>query len=46
MNIIENPSPEFERQFVLAINQRRKLKGVSDTFRGIVSTKIFLRILE
>jgi len=27
-NIIENPSPEFERQFVLAINARRKLKGV------------------
>ncbi|CAF3351808.1 unnamed protein product [Rotaria sp. Silwood1] len=32
MNIIENPSPEFERQFVLAINARRKLKGNKPKF--------------
>jgi hypothetical protein len=29
MNLIENPSSDFERQFVVAINARRKLKGVS-----------------
>ncbi|CAF3942904.1 unnamed protein product [Adineta steineri] len=32
MNIIENPSPEFERQFILAINARRKLKGNKPKF--------------
>lgn len=42
MNIIENPSPEFERQFVLAINERRKLKGVSDALKSILSPTISL----
>lgn len=28
MSIIEDPTAEFEQQFVLAINARRKLKGV------------------
>ncbi|CAF4369551.1 unnamed protein product, partial [Rotaria socialis] len=32
MNVIENPSPDFERQFVLAINARRKLKGNKPKF--------------
>ena len=39
MNIIENPSPEFQRQFVLAINERRKLKGVNIFFYKINSNK-------
>jgi hypothetical protein len=29
MSIIENPSPDFQRQFIVAINARKKLKGVS-----------------
>ncbi|CAF2119965.1 unnamed protein product [Rotaria magnacalcarata] len=32
MNVLENPSPDFERQFVLAINARRKLKGNKPKF--------------
>ncbi|CAF1035137.1 unnamed protein product [Adineta ricciae] len=32
MSIIENPSPEFERQFIQAINARRKLKANKPKF--------------
>ena len=28
MNIVENPSEEFEREFIRVINARRKFKGV------------------
>lgn len=49
MNTIERKSfasPELQRQFVLTTNEREKLKRVSDPFREIVSTTIFLRVLE
>jgi len=46
MNTIENPSSEFERQFVLAINARRKLKGVSALSTVLLPKKIDFDLSE
>jgi hypothetical protein len=40
MNVIENPSPDFERQFVQTINARRKLKGVCLSFHPEQSSPV------